>query len=225
MLSPFDTTLRDEHSVITQSDIESAEWEQSDPQMRGRYAAIIQTHSDNAEDAPDPIHEGTTNIHGSTPILPTLTLQSSDVAPGVTLGRIFPDWYQSVVFDEWFTAVREKVTLRLCGLKFAHLAPGDRIDVFMGQPGSSGTGFSYGPVDPGLGGRADHILDSIASESSPLQGLYTVMAVKVDWVGIKVHLTLSRRASTPPSRFLDRVAGGDLTDATGLPQRDIDPDI
>ena len=218
----FDTTPRGDHSVIQRKDIEAAEWEQMGPQSRGLYAKLQPATSDNAADQPDTTTITTFNIDGSSPIIPEFTLSNSECSPGQQLGESYFQWFRDVVFQNWFTLPRSLVTLRLCGLRFAELAPGDRVDVFMGEA-EPGKGYGYGFRDSTLG-EGQHVLNSIIKATSPLQGQYFVLSTKVDWVGIKVHLTLSRIELGPTTTFKERVISGELTAATGLPQRDIDPD-
>lgn len=228
LLPRFDKRPKGDDTLILQSDIESAEWSQQDPQSRGLYALMRGTDSDHASDSPSS-RVSAVNIQGCSPIIPELSVNSSDCSPGVLRGTAFQLFYDNVIFQEWFSTPRELVTLRLCGLRFAHLAPGDRCDIFMGDPLTSGKGFAYGPIDPAPTGgsvipRPDHILDSLSGIHMPLQGAYTVMSVKVDWIGIKVHLTLSRRVTGPRADFLSTYEGSAMGEMTGLPQRDIDPD-
>ena len=220
--SIYDSTPRSRRTLITRSDVESVEWEQIDPQTIGAYASLTFSNSDHADDKPTPTVSNF-NVDGALPILAQLTVNTSEVAPGASLGAKYQDWFRENVFGEWFTLRREKVTMRLCGFRFAHLAPGDRVDVFLGDA-SPGKGYGYGPSDP-LPERGDHIVNSIQRADQKQQGLYTVLSVKVDWIGIKVHLTLSRKVGTRIATRFSPVRDGRLTQELGTPQRDIDPDL
>ena len=220
--SIYDSTLRGDRTLITQSDVESVEWEQIDPQTIGDYASLTFSNSDHADDKPTPTSIGF-NVDGALPILAQLTVNTSDVAPGATLGNKYQDWFHRNVFREWFLLRREKVTMRLCGFRFAHLAPGDRVDVFLGDA-SPGKGYGYGPSDP-VPERGDHIVNSITSVDEEQRGSYTVLSVKVDWIGIKVHVTLSRQVGTRIDSRFSPIRNGRLTQELGTPQRDIDPDL
>ena len=224
----YDSTTKDRRTLITRSDVESVEWEQTDPQTIGDYASLTFQNSDHADDKPT-ITETAFITNNALPILPQLTVSTSDVAPGATLGNKYQDWFQENIFEEWFNGRREKVTMRLCGFRFAHLAPGDRVDVFLGDVRST-KGYGYGPSKPpsatlGALTETDHIVNSIQKLTDTQLGRYTVMSVKVDWIGIRVHLTLSRKVSDRVGRRFSSIADGRLTAELGTPQRDIDPDL
>ena len=223
----YDRRTYGDHTTIQMRDIESVEWLQMHPQTRGSYAELNGVSSDH-DDVDPPRVVSANQTEGAAPIIPLLEINNTDVAMGSNQGRRFHKYFEDVIYSHWFVPTHEQVTVRLCGLRFAHLAPGDQVDIFMGDSDMGiAEGFAYGPLREG--GFSKHLVSSVPSPGSELGGLfsYFVLSVKVDWVGIKVHLTLSRRRVKPAGAFKNTIASTssfDIFQATGLPQRDIDPD-
>jgi|TARA_Y100000052_G_C2953683_1_gene88930 hypothetical protein len=219
----YDKYPRSADTLILAQDIESAEYNLPDPQSKGIYSVLTQSDSDHSSDSPS-VFDGNYTINGTSPIIPQFTLNTSDVAPGQVLGEKYFDYFNNQIFSRWFAAQRRQVVLRLCGFKFAHLAPGDTVDIFMGVTDSN-RAHGWGLRGTPSAGR-HHVLTSVDSVEARQQGAYTVMSVKVDWIGAKVHLTLSRFATGKANATFSLVPAGDgrLANELGVPQDDIDPD-
>ena len=216
----FDRThMTGRDTLIMAEDIESAEFDLHDPQCKGQYHRVRLKHSDDSSDAPSSA-SSRYSIEGASPIIPELELNTSDVAPGTMSGNAFFKYFADVIFGNWFANRRSVVNLRLCGLRFAHLAPGDHVDIFLGEV-EAGKTVAYGPTVPRASSNRS-VLNSVFHADSEQAGEYFVQSVKVDWIGSKVHLTLNRRQASVISKQFKGSIDGMQAEATGQPQADID---
>lgn len=197
--------------IIRWDDIQGAEISQRGPESQGTYREVGFTASD--ADVPSGPFLFTAGAIGGAggdwPILSKITVNTTDTARGyVDNGLNFAKFFKAGqhLFFNWFVYPRTEATLRLRGLRFAYLSPGDYVHIALptsreSAAGARGPGEAWGPsVDvAGVG----HVLSSLRAEAGEEVVLdelgsahrpWFVTSVHVDWVGGLVTLKLSRHS-------------------------------
>jgi hypothetical protein len=243
--------------LVLPKDIEGAEYDLVDPQTRGSFNRVIFQNKDpdaNPYDgtsdeaayitkaADEALFDSTRASSGTplngTPQMGTLINSTTDAAAGSTEGYgigarwayDYAEFFGRELVPHFWATRRATCTLRLRGLKFANLAPGDRVHICIPSGGGKKV-YGWGPwvsTDGGMeetGGIENHVLSSIPWDGTERgaevlenwdEGLsyYTpwfVMSHQVDWIGNKVTMILSRpipRGAQTPIDFDMSVPGG-----------------
>ncbi|QDP65607.1 MAG: hypothetical protein GOVbin1454_1 [Prokaryotic dsDNA virus sp.] len=212
--------------LILEEDIESAEIDFNDPKCKGAYNTLRLVSSDDGERETE-VTFTTSTPTGAFPIVPELQLNNSDVAAGGGTaggGIEFFKYFSNNIFIPWFVNKRTSVSLRLKGLRFAGLSVGDHVDIMIRGSDGAGMGFAWGPSFAATVNRR-HFLNTIDNLDQKRTGEYFVTSVKVDWIGAKVHVTLNRQQSHSIQKSFKNKPQGRLTNATGMPQADLDGDL
>ena len=205
-------------ALIVADDIEGADYTTRPSGSAGGFSELQGDNSGDADSMGATSFTGIEFTGGSTyygqPQLGLLTVKTSDVAAGSERaipgdsddrgcwGQRFLSYFKEHLYAHWFQRNRKQCTLRLRGLKFAGLAPGDRVHVCIPQQPQQVE--PWGPYVP-AGSSSRHLLDSTAFEGSHADALgvslsklarqgqvpWVVMSSQVDWVGCKVTVVLS----------------------------------
>lgn len=214
-------------AVIFTNDIEGADFDTRASGTIGGFRELAGTESD--EDAsgvtPALTFTGIDLTGGRTyfgsPQLGQLTVDTSDVAAGSSSGQPFGQrfltYFREVLYPHWYQANRVTATLRLRGLKFAGLAPGDEVHVCIPRGKQAEP---WGPLEP-FGSSMRHVLDTSSFEGTHQQARenvtveslvnykpWVVMSSQVDWIGGRVTVTVSKVSTTKAAKDWSLFPGG-----------------
>lgn len=189
-----------EHNVVTLDDIQGAEYNQSDSQITGIYKKLEFTSTDADLDTAE-LAAFTKQLQpaGHLPVLPSIAINQTEVAAGWNpAGMQYSDYYGTVL-EQWWARPYHSCTLRLRGLKFAHLAPGDSIHVELAS--DSTTVPAWGPSGGHAGaGVGRSVLDTVVrftpwgeiDLSQDQLASWLITSVAVDWVGCLVTVVATK---------------------------------
>lgn len=212
-------TVNEADRLINVDDIESVELKMTASNNEGGFSKVDFATTDPDCGAPltdlDFLDSSSGTIHVGLPQSGVLTVSTTDVAAGtgnisgaIRWSGYYAQYFTAFLFEDFWKANRYEVNVRLRGLTFAALAPGDWVHIHIPE---SATGlYPLGPWRAEEIGADRNLLDStgnygldkqpgeiIASDVGPEQRPYLVMSSHVDWVGCRVTLVLSRVAAQP----------------------------
>jgi hypothetical protein len=196
---PNYSKTRTEIEIITSNFIEGADYSMRNDQMQGSYfeGNFISKDKDNALGT-SPLYGEEKKVRGwrvedfehktyDAFRMSDLTIVTEDCAAGYDAAEGYSR-YMSAINEDSYGRPHCKTTLRLRGLHWAHLAPGDYVDVNMGAFGKH-----WGPrTSWNKSGTMVAAIDSNTSTDPFRVGLnWLVTSSHVDWLNCKVTLTLS----------------------------------
>ena len=227
----------DVEAFITERHIESFEWSKREQDSAGVYNAIEYISTDYDYTLSHPysgydvgnygrakslgkkvpgsyiMESGLEDVGTNWPQLSTLTVTTSDCAMGFEAGKQFRDYHYKYLATDFFFVPREECTVRLRGMAFGHVEPGDYVHIVIPNPVTP-----YGFKGPGGGGTNQHLLDS-SNLDGDLASLPHVDDIKAeiasdqrahpwfctsaqkDWINGRVTLTLSRPTLAKPNEI------------------------
>jgi|21_taG_2_1085346.scaffolds.fasta_scaffold00229_21 hypothetical protein len=197
---PHYESPRSEIERIDRHHIEGADFSMRNDQMQGSYqgAQYVSKDKDNAL--------GTSSLYGEekririwrmedyenksmdSTMLPQLTVKTEDCAAGYDAGVAFAR-YSVALHKAYYGRPHCKATLRLRGLHWAHLSPGDYVDVSVGAFAKH-----WGPFHSwSRGGRMTHVLNTInVGELYSQFDKWLVVSTHVDWLNAKCTVVLTK---------------------------------
>ena len=238
-------------AVIFTDDIEGADY---NTRASGTLGGFAELHGDNSKDedgvAVEPfsgiVFTGGWTYYGQ-PQLGRLTVDTTNVAAGSSAasgargqwGQRFLRFFRDHLYGDWYQRNRKTTTVRLRGLKFAGLAPGDRVHICIPRAPDGRTVEPWGPLEP-RAGSSEHVLDSsgfvgthaeakrsvtVSSIRSLNAEPWIVVSQQVDWVGCRVTVTLSKADNSRGAKDWTGFPGGTtkgqgLTGVADLQHRD-----
>jgi len=223
-------------AIVTERHIESWEWSKREQDTAGVYNKIeyVSTDFDWEKSHPysgydtgslgSPKSIGTTTltphymesaleeVGTNWPQLSTLTINTSDCAAGVIAGNNYELYHEKYLATDFFFVPREECTIRLRGLAFANVEPGDYVHIVIPSPVAPFGGM--GPAGTGKSGT-QHLLDSsnmigdlaefehadkLAEELNSDQRAHPwfCTSAQKDWLTGRVTLVLSRPTLNKP---------------------------
>tara|TARA_R100001443_G_scaffold112277_1_gene125710 strand:+ start:1735 stop:3639 length:1905 start_codon:yes stop_codon:yes gene_type:complete len=183
--------------TIPRREIVSVDWSLCDTSARQIYSRMLASQTDLSSWAgADPLMTAAYgNQVKSAPIQYQIEVKTTDVAPGAGLASTFIEHFRRTQFEPWYARVPSRCTIVVGGFKWAHLAPGDVVDVEIGLQANDYSGSQNHMFGPSSDGMQMSVLDTVRT-GTYLPGesrIWVVTGTNVNWlrgiVTLELHMS------------------------------------